>query len=193
MRNSATLLRKRLAGVVFAMCGLGALADGEAAPPATTVPAVGAEAPMPANPLLAMPAIPKGMARLVVIRPSSFRSALVNARIRVEGETVGWVKNGHVAVADVASGSIEVQIDNPLNFGHTSVPIVVAEGQTQYMLLKPTIVYLGVIGQIDYGEMKKEHQLCDGDWCVDLLSPDDGLVVAGTLPVTGPQSAKEAK
>ncbi|MBV9989724.1 MAG: hypothetical protein JOZ72_00390 [Alphaproteobacteria bacterium] len=145
-------------------------------------PAFAADAP-------ALPPVPDGKTRLIVIRESSFSGMLAQARFSVDGNGVGSLGNGDGAAFDGAPGELELSVGNSLNwYGGMKATLTTAAGETHYIAISPNGWSIGPKAHDAEGPLTFGRVICSGSWCLTQLSDADAAPLLKDTTIEPPKN-----
>ena len=131
--------------------------------------------------------------RLTIFRESHFSGSGMDARVKIDGKTVGTVPNGSVLVVDHAPGNLKISLDSRADmFDGMEFPITAEPAHAYYIEIRSTHAdYMQTMGgALPYllGSMRAEGvtDYCGHGWCAALRSESEAAPKLAELDVERP-------
>jgi|KBSMisStandDraft_5_1062788.scaffolds.fasta_scaffold279595_2 hypothetical protein len=143
------------------------------------------------NPLGALPQLDVTKARILFFRPGSFVGMAADARIRIDGKTVGWVGSGSAVFVDHAPGDILVGIGGPDRYTASDFVLTLAPGKEYFVTLAAEAhpgfgVLPFIIGKGIDAARHVNEQHCGYGWCAGVVDRSAALPELAPLSLSGP-------
>jgi hypothetical protein len=141
-------------------------------------PEVAVAQPADIQPVIAGPATTASApAKVVFFRTNHFAGAAANARISVGEKHLTEIPNNYFYVMALPSGTVNFEVDAPLDFGHLDFPMTLESGKTYYVEIS-TGKYDGFGGA--FGYLLSNHDIpanssCAWGWCAAIVLESDAL------------------
>jgi hypothetical protein len=148
----------------------------------TVAPAVGIS-----DPLSALPKLEPAKARVFFFRPERYVGFVVDARVRINGHTVGWVGNGSAIYVDYAPGDVIVGIGGSDGYGH-DFGLTLQPGQEYFITLAAQAnVVAGVLGVVASMAINSRinQQHCGNGWCAGVVDRTAAMPELSRLSISG--------
>lgn len=166
------------AGCIFLFC----------AAPLAPSPAQVAAAPAAdiSDPLRALPTLDANKARVFFFRPDSYVGMVANARLRINGKTVGWAGSGAAVFVDYPPGDVRVGIGGSDGYGGYDFLVTLEPGQEYFITLAAQISF-GLFSCPIEGLLRSKmaDQHCGNCWCAKVVDKSTALPKLQNMSISG--------
>jgi hypothetical protein len=139
------------------------------------------------DPLSALPKLDSGNARVLFFRPGRFVGMVVDARIRMDGTTVGWVGSGSAVYVDHAPGDVRIGVGGSNGYGRSDFAITLKPGQEYFVTLASQANFGLFSCEIEaVVQSKVNQQHCGYCWCASVVDKSAALPQFSALSISGP-------
>jgi hypothetical protein len=130
--------------------------------------------------------------RLTIFREAHFAGSGVDARVKIDGRTVGKVPNGSVLVVEYEPGNLRIGLDARSQSDGMEFTLPTTAGENYYVEIRSThadyMTNMGGVLPYVLGSMHAEGvtQHCGPGWCAALRSKGEALTKLADLDVETP-------
>lgn len=140
------------------------------------------------NPLRNLPKLDASKARIFFFRPDRYVGLAADARLRINGKTVGWVGSGSAVFVDYVPGDAIIGIGGSDGYGH-DFSLTLQAGQEYFITVAaeanaccgiiPALANVIIDSHID-------QQHCENGWCAGVVDKAAALPEFQNLSISGP-------
>lgn len=115
-------------------------------------------------------------ASVTIFRERQFLNSAFATAVRIDGKTVGRLKNSELVVANATPGELHIAIQSEYDFRELALPLHTEPGQDYYVDVLPRSVYLERVGGVGAYALPREKasmSACNIKWCIATLSADE--------------------
>jgi hypothetical protein len=114
-------------------------------------------------------------ASVTIFRERQFLNGALDTVLRIDGKTVGVLKNGGVFVANAAPGDLKIAVQSEYDFRELVLPLHAEPGRDYDVDVLPRAVYLEAFagGARSLPPEMAATAVCNIKWCVTVLSSDE--------------------
>ncbi|HEX4182242.1 MAG TPA: hypothetical protein VHY34_03180 [Caulobacteraceae bacterium] len=114
-------------------------------------------------------------AALTIFRERQFLNGAFDIMVRIDGKTVGDLKNGGQLAANTTPGDLKIAIQSEYDFRELVLPLHAEPGRDYYVEVLPRAIYLQQFagGALNLPKDKAATAACNGKWCISVMSADE--------------------
>jgi len=135
------------------------------------------------DPLAMLPPLQGNHARIFFFRESRFVGIVADARIKLDGKTIGWVGSGRAVYVDHLPGDVLVGVAQSDGFEKGDFALTLAPG-TEYFITVAARANLGLIGEIINLGINQQH--CSAWYCAGVVGREAALSALANMSISGP-------
>jgi hypothetical protein len=114
-------------------------------------------------------------AAVTMFREHQFLNGAFTILVRIDGKSVGELKNGGQLAANATPGDLKIAFQSEYDFRELVLPLHAEAGRDYYIDVLPRAIYLQQFagGAVNLPKEKAANTVCNSKWCITTLTADD--------------------